>query len=113
LGEKLAKDYLEKLGYSIIEKNYRCQSGEIDLIAKKDEYLVFIEVRSKRSLKYGTPEESVTQLKKARLIGAAEIYYQEHSDLPELYRIDFVAVEIGYDNLPRRFNLIENAISDY
>ena len=64
LGEKIARDFLEKRGYIIIEKNFRTSAGEIDLIARKGEYLVFIEVRTKKSLSFGSPEESVTPLKK-------------------------------------------------
>ncbi len=110
LGEKLARTYLEQRGYLVVETNYRCPSGEIDIIAKKDEYLVFVEVRTKRSNKFGSPEESVTATKKAHLIDSTACYYQTHEGLPDSYRIDFVAVELGRDNTPTRINLIENAI---
>ena len=112
LGEKLAQVYLEQRGYTVVETNYRCPSGEIDIIAKIDGYLVFVEVRSKRSAEYGSAEESITPSKKAHLIDSAAYYYQTHEDLPDLYRIDFVGVEIGRDNMPLRINLIENAITE-
>jgi len=63
IGEKLAADFLTKQGYEIIEKNYRCKEGEVDIIAKESDYLVFIEVRAKNSLMFGSPEESVTPQK--------------------------------------------------
>ena len=56
-GEKLAKDFLKKRGYRILETNYRCPEGEIDIVAKHQDSLVFIEVRTKTSLEFGSPEE--------------------------------------------------------
>ena len=112
LGEKLARAYLEQHSYTIVETNYRSPSGEIDIVARQGDYLVFIEVRAKRSHGYGSPEESVTALKKEHLIDSTAHYYQTHENLPALYRIDFVAVEIGRDNTPHRISLIENAVTE-
>ena len=67
LGEKLAKDFLKKRGYNIRETNYRCPEGEIDIVARHKDYLVFVEVRTKTSLEFGSPEESITLTKKERL----------------------------------------------
>ena len=75
LGEKLAKDFLERRSYRIVETNYRCPEGEIDIVAKHKDYLVFIEVRTKKSLEFGSPEESITPAKKARM-KATTAYYQ-------------------------------------
>ena len=66
LGEKLARDFLKKKGYRILETNFRCQYGEIDIIARKKDYLVFIEVRTKTSNDFGTPEESITHVKERK-----------------------------------------------
>ncbi len=112
LGEKLAREYLEGRGYSVIETNYRCPSGEIDIVTRQDDCLVFVEVRTKRSLNFGSAEESVTPLKKAHLINSAAHYYQSHANLPPSYRIDFVAVELGRDNQPVCIRLIENAVTE-
>ena len=112
LGEKLARDFLEKKDYRIIETNYRCPEGEIDIIAKRADFLVFIEVRTKRSLKFGSPEESMTPTKKQRLIDTALHYQQAHNNLPTLWRIDIVAVELDQKGKPSRIELIENAISE-
>ncbi|MFC1897792.1 YraN family protein [Chloroflexota bacterium] len=112
LGEKLAKDFLKKRGYRILETNYRCPEGEIDIIAKHQDSLVFIEVRTKTSLKFGSPEESITLTKKERLRATAAHYQQNHSDLPLLCRIDFVAVELNQDGGLSRIELIENAVGD-
>lgn len=63
MGEEAAALFLETLGYRILDRNWRCRSGEIDLIARQEHILVFIEVRSRSSSKYGTPAESVTPRK--------------------------------------------------
>ncbi|MFC2070987.1 YraN family protein, partial [Chloroflexota bacterium] len=76
LGEKLAGDLLKKRGYKILEKNYRCPRGEIDIIARHKDTLAFIEVRSKTSLEFGTPEESITPIKKEKIRTTALHYLQ-------------------------------------
>jgi len=110
LGEKLARDFLKKQGYHIIETNYRCP--EIDIIAKHKDFLVFVEVRTKTSLEFGSPEESITLTKRGRLRTTASRYRQAHNDLPLLWRIDFVAVELNQQGELSRIELIENAVGD-
>jgi putative endonuclease len=110
-GEKLAKDFLKKKGYKIRDTNFRCREGEIDIIARKKGCLVFVEVRTKTSSSFGSPEESVTSSKKEKLIASALAYLNSHKDLPESWRIDFVAVELDHKGKAKRIELIENAIS--
>ena len=112
LGEKLARDFLEKQGYHIIETNYRCPEGEIDIVARHKDYLVFVEVRTKKSLEFGIPEESITPAKMQRLRTVAYHYQQDRSNLPPLWRIDVVAIELDHKGKPLRTELIENAVSD-
>ena len=112
LGEKLARDFLKKRSYRIIETNYRCPEGEIDIVAKHKDYLVFIEVRTKKSLEFGSPEESITPAKKERMKATAAHYQQTHDNLPSLWRIDVVAVELDQKGKLSRIELIENAVSD-
>jgi len=112
LGEQLASDYLKKHGYRILEANYRCREGEIDLVAQHKDYLVFIEVRTKRSLAFGTPEESITAAKREKLRTVAAHYQQNHDNLPQLWRIDVVAIELDSKGRPSRIELIENAVDD-
>jgi len=112
LGEKLAKDFLKKRGYRIIETNYRCPEGEIDIIAKHKDSLVFIEVRTKKSLEFGSPEESITRTKRERLRTAAARYRQTHNNLPLSWRIDVVAIELDQKGKLSRIELIENAVSE-
>ena len=111
LGEKIAAEYLTSLGYRIREQNFRSREGEIDIIAEKDDFLVFIEVRTRTSNSYGTPEESVTTQKKERLIALAEAYIEDREDLPSSWRIDVVAIELGAKRKVSRLEIIENAIS--
>ena len=110
LGEKAAQKFLKKRGYRIRETGFRCRHGEIDIIAQQKDCLVFIEVRTKSNLEFGTPEESITQAKKERLIASALTYATTHQNIPSLWRIDFVAVELDEKGKTRRIELIENAI---
>lgn len=112
LGERLAKDFLKKQGYRILETNYRCPQGEIDIVARHKDYLVFIEVRTKKSLGYGTPEESITSAKKERMRTAALHYRQTHNDVPSLWRIDAVVIQLNQKNKLSRIELIENAVGE-
>ncbi|HEX73824.1 MAG TPA: YraN family protein [Dehalococcoidia bacterium] len=112
LGEKLAKDFLKKWGYHIKETNYRCREGEIDIVARHKDFLVFIEVRTKKSLEFGSPEESITPTKMERLMTVASRYRHTHNDLPALWRIDVVAVELNQEGKLLRIKLIENAVSE-
>jgi len=112
LGEKLACKALKKVGYRIIEKNYRCRHGEMDIVAIKNNFLVFIEVRTKTGKSFGSPEESITGRKKEKLISTALDYLNAHQNLPENWRIDFVAIEIDpQSEKPSRIEIIENAVS--
>ena len=112
-GEKLARDFLKKKGYKIRETNFRCREGEIDIIAQQKDCLVFVEVRTKTSTGFGSPEESVTFAKKEKLIASALTYLNNHKDLPESWRIDFIAVELDQKGKAKRIELIENAVSQY
>jgi len=110
LGEKTAQKFLKKRGYRIRETGFRCRHGEIDIIARKKDYLVFVEVRTKTNLEFGTPEESITQAKKEKLIALALTYTSTHQNLPSLWRIDVVAIELDDKGKLKRIELIENAV---
>jgi putative endonuclease len=110
LGEKTARKFLKKRGYHIRETGFRCRHGEIDIVAQKKDYLVFVEVRTKSNLDFGTPEESITQAKKERLVASALTYTNTHQNLPSLWRIDVVAIELDNEGKPERIEHIENAI---
>ncbi len=109
LGENLAAGYLKNNGYNIIETNYRCPRGEIDIIAQEGGCIVFTEVRTKTGSGFGTPEESVTAAKKKHLIDSAYTYLEEKDKQQADWRIDFIAVELDRNNKPSRIEQYKNA----
>jgi putative endonuclease len=110
LGEKLAGEFLGKNGYSILETNYRCPEGEIDIIARQEDILVFVEVRTKKSRRFGSPEESITPTKMKRLRAVAAHYGQNRDNLPASWRIDVLAIQMDRNGKVTRMELIENAV---
>lgn len=93
LGENAACEYLILKGYSILERNFRKGYGEIDIIATKDDVLVFIEVKTRSSNKFGTPFDSILGKKLNKVISGAKYYkYILHPELPENLRIDAIGV---------------------
>jgi putative endonuclease len=110
LGENLAAEHLKNQGYSLIETNYRCPRGEIDIIAQEGECIVFTEVRTKTGNGFGTPEESVTSAKKKHLIESAYTYLEEKDKQQADWRIDFIAVELDRNNKPSRIEHYKNAV---
>jgi putative endonuclease len=110
-GEELAAARLEERGYVVRERNWRCSVGEIDIVAEHGDCLAFVEVRTRRGRKYGTPEESVTPAKQAKLVELAQTYLQEHRWDGD-WRIDVVAVEMTSGGKLLRVELIKNAVTD-
>ena len=113
LGERLARDAIKKKGYRILETNFRCRSGEIDIVAQEKDCLVFVEVRTRSNLNFGSPEESITAIKKRRLVSSAFTYIETHQDLPSLWRIDVVAIETNLEGKLERIEIIEDAVSQF
>lgn len=108
MGEDIAAKYLQLHGYRIITRNYRCRYGEIDIIAREDNCLVFIEVRSKTSDSFGTAQESVNYHKQTKIRQLALFYIAERvGSNDENYRFDVVAVT--FDRSDRKIDLIKNA----
>lgn len=96
-GEDLAAAFLESKGYQVLVRNYRHGRSEIDLVMKKDQLLVFVEVKARRSKAYGEPESFVNRAKAARVIAAAEHFIFEN-DWQHNIRFDVVAVSLGKEN---------------
>lgn len=94
MGEQAAALFLEDLGYHIIARNWRCRSGELDLIAKQEDTFVFIEVRSRSSSKYGTPAESVTARKIIQVRQTAAVYLHINGIGDASIRFDMLAVRL-------------------
>ncbi len=111
-GEGVVRRHLVDHGYRIRETNFRCARGEIDIIAQKSDFLVFVEVRTKSNRNMGTPEESITPAKRRRLVDLANIYLQAHPELTLEWRIDVVALELGRTGDIARLEVIENAVGE-
>lgn len=108
IGENLACMYLQKNKYTIIDRNFRCRQGEIDIIAcdeKKE--LVFIEVKTRSNLKYGLPSESVVKMKKNHIIGSAKYY--NYKNKIENTPIRFDVIEVLLNNSYYKINHIKDA----
>jgi len=107
-GEEFAAQYLMKSGYRIVERNFRVRSGEIDIIANDGEYLVFVEVKTRSSIRFGTPADAVTSHKQQQIIKTALVYMSQHNlhDFP--VRFDVMAVMMEKGKAPRA-ELIRNA----
>jgi putative endonuclease len=98
LGEELAAAYLEEAGYRILERNYRCPFGEIDIIAQEGDTLVFVEVKSRRSENFGLPQLAVGPEKQRRISKISLYYLQGHRlDAPNV-RFDVVAILLRSNN---------------
>ena len=109
-GEDLAATHLAAKGYEILARNWRCESGELDLVARDRNCLVMVEVRTRRGQKLGTPEESVTTAKQARLVALGQAYVQETGWLGD-WRIDVIAIEMDRRGRLLRLEHYENAVT--
>ena len=101
LGETLACDELRRRGYAILERRYRTDHGEIDIIALDDETLVFVEVRAKATDECGTAAESVTRDKQRRVVRMATVYLASHGPIGRPCRFDVVAIDAALSERPR------------
>lgn len=93
-GEDMAAAYLKRAGYEIIERNYRCPFGEIDIVAREGGTIVFVEVKSRRSERFGEPEAAVGRNKQIKMIRISQDYLQKRNLMPCNARFDVVAVKM-------------------
>ena len=96
-GEDLVCNYLKKSGYKILEKNFKTTFGEADIIAKKDETIYFVEVKTRSSCLYGTPSEAVGSKKQKKYRDIAN-YYLKSKKLEEVY-VEFCVAEVLGDDI--------------
>ncbi len=104
-GELIAKRFLEEKNYTIVKSNYRCTSGEIDIIAKDGEYLVFVEVKYRTNKKFGMPVEAIDRKKQEKIRVVAGHYLSENN-IKSKVRIDVIGI-LNTNEL--EINHIENA----
>ena len=109
-GEELARRILLNKGYTVLECNYRCRWGEVDIVAQDGAQLVFVEVRARTGSAFGSPEESVTPAKAQRLTATAQTYLQERDCEAASWRIDLVAVRMQPNGQVRSIAHLENAV---
>lgn len=93
-GERLAAGWLEARGFRMVARNWRCPYGELDLIAEEAGEIVVVEVKTRRGVAHGAPEEAITASKRAHLIAATQMYLMEHALESRPYRIDVLAVQL-------------------
>ena len=105
--ENLAAHYLQLKGYRILESNYRNRIGEIDIIAREGAALVFIEVKARKTGRYGSPKTAVTPAKQAKIANTALAYLKETGQMGSKARFDVVAIDARYD--PPDIEVVKNA----
>ena len=108
-GEICAEKYLLEAGYSLVARNVRTPEGEIDLIVKNENMVVFVEVKTRSSQAVGYPEEAVTEEKLEHMVNSAEWYMLEHPDIGENWRIDVVAILTSHGLLNPQIEWFQDA----
>ena len=109
-GEALAAEYLEARGCRIVEREWRCRLGEIDLIAEQEGTILFVEVKLRTNLRYGMPREYVTAKKQEKLRAAALLYLSERElDVPARFDVAEVYTDVHRSAGKTRIAYIENA----
>ncbi|MDZ4991470.1 YraN family protein [Clostridium perfringens] len=108
-GEEISVDFLKKEGYSILEKNFNCSSGEIDIIALRNEILSFIEVKSRFTNSFGNPKESVTYHKQRRIIAASKYYLHLKKFYNYYIRFDVIEINFNFNGSKYELNFLKDA----
>lgn len=110
-GETVAAEFLIRNGYQVLGRNERTPFGEIDLVARQDQVTVFVEVKTRSSLIYGYPEESITRQKRRHMIQAALSYLGDHPELVGDWRLDVIAIQGRKSGPPPEIVHYENAVN--
>ena len=113
-GERQARLHLEDKGYSLLANNFRCRAGEIDIVARQGDQVVFVEVKARRGDAYGRAEESISPARAERLADVAEEFMQTRMagefDSGTAWRIDLVCLNMDRQGRLLSVNHIENAV---
>ena len=110
-GERLAAEKLESCGYRLLQRNFRCRYGEIDIVAEDGDDLVFIEVKTRRGDSYGRPEEAITVRKRHRLVKVATYYIGLHAGTERSWRIDVVAIQLSPAGKLEEIRIYQHAVT--
>ena len=111
LGEKIAEQYLLSKGYEIIQRNWHSMYGEIDIIAQKNRKIHFVEVKTRKSLTFGSPVESYNYFKQRKIIKTAFLY-MDQIKTGQSFQLDFIGIMLNADNSTKEIEMIENAINE-
>lgn len=110
-GERMAGEALMRQGYSILERNFRCRYGEVDLVAEHEGELVFVEVKTRRGTAFGRPEEAVTFRKQQKILEVAAYYLDAHDCSQRSWRIDVVAVQFNQAGRFEEIRIYQHAVT--
>jgi putative endonuclease len=113
-GESIAVQYLETKGYAILFKNWRSPYGELDILARKDDAITIVEVKTRTGTKFGWPEESITPMKQEHLLNATQAFFDEHEEYAAFsWQIDVIAILVE-SQIDQKFQIkhYENAINN-
>jgi len=123
-GETIAENYLTEKGYRILERNIRTPYGELDIIAsqkgiipsgvqmERETIIVFVEVKTRSSDKYGLPEQAITARKQEHLLSAAQYYLMENPQLAEDWRVDVISIQSSTQGKQPKVTHFENVFAD-
>lgn len=112
-GEKIAAGFLRKKGYRILEANLRTPFGELDLVAKQGDFIVFVEIKTRATSSLGPPYLSVTRAKARHLVKNALFYLKRRGLVDSDWRIDVVSVKLNYLYELEDIEIIENAVEEW
>lgn len=100
LGERLAEDFFQCQGFLILERNWRCRYGELDLVVQKGSQIRFIEVKTRKTITFGYPEEAVTKAKLSHLFKAGELWLGLHDLSASDWQLDVLAIQLPIQGSP-------------
>ncbi len=110
-GEKLAVDFLRKKGYRIVATNFRSPLGEVDLVAQEGDTTIFVEVKTRKSVECGMPQESITRAKQSQILKTALMYLKKNGLGNGNYRFDVVSILFKEDDNKPDIELFESAFT--
>lgn len=112
IGEGIALEFLKRRGYKVLETNFRTPFGELDLVARKKDFTVFVEIKTRTTSSLGPPYLSVTRIKQEHLIKNALCYLKRYGLVDSNWRIDVVSVKLNREYEAEDIEIIENAVEE-
>ena len=108
-GEKLAAKFLKRKGYKVIQRNYKCKLGEIDIVAEHNGTIVFVEVKTRQTQEFGSPQSSVTATKRGQISRVALSYIRDKKLVDQACRFDVIGITFPPESRKPEIEHIENA----